>query len=309
MPESHRRYRSTVAIDVSSILAPLRRGGADPAYRACTDGSVWWVTLTPDGPGSLRLLSRPGGAEVCATAWGAGAPWLLDQLPELLGQSDDSAGFEPTAGGDAGRVVAMAWRRHQGWRAPRTARVFEACVAAVIEQKVTGQEASHAWRVLLAQFGEPAPGPAPRGMHTPPAPEVWRQIPEWDLHRAGVTPHRMRTVRTVALAAKALERTGGVDASKADRILRALPGVGEWTSAETRQRAHGDPDAVSFGDFHLAKDLCWWLTGERGDDDRLRELLKPFAGHRYRVQRLMELEGVFAPRRGPRFAPPSHRRA
>ena len=90
-------------------------------------------------------------------------------------------------------------------------------------------------------------------------------------------------------------------------MLRALPGVGVWTSAEVRQRAHGDADAVSFGDFHVAKDLCWWLTGERGDDARMAELLEPYVGHRYRVQRLMELAGVSAPRRGPRMAVPPHR--
>jgi 3-methyladenine DNA glycosylase/8-oxoguanine DNA glycosylase len=112
---------------------------------------------------------------------------------------------------------------------------------------------------------------------------------------------------TAAAAGKAIERTAGLDSVQADRVLRALPGIGEWTSAETRQRAHGDADAVSFGDFHVAKDICWWLTGQRGDDDQLRELLRPFAGHRYRVQRLMELEGAGAPRRGPRFSPPSHR--
>ena len=80
-----------------------------------------------------------------------------------------------------------------------------------------------------------------------------------------------------------------------------------WTSAEVRQRAHGDADAVSFGDYHVAKDICWWLTGERGDDARMAELLEPYAGHRYRVQRLMELAGAGAPRRGPRMAVPQHR--
>lgn len=64
---------------------------------------------------------------------------------------------------------------------------------------------------------------------------------------------------------------------------------------------------MSFGDFHVAKDICWWLTGERGDDARMAELLEPYAGHRYRVQRLMELAGAGAPRRGPRMAVPQHR--
>ena len=49
----------------------------------------------------------------------------------------------------------------------------------------------------------------------------------------------------------------------AERRLRAIPGVGVWTAAEVRQRAHGDPDAVSFGDYHIAKDVGWALAGLR----------------------------------------------
>jgi len=189
----------------------------------------------------------------------------------------------------------------------RTRRPFDACVAAVIEQKVTGLEAYRSWQELVRRFGSPAPGPAPSGMAVPPAPAAWRSITDADFHRAGVTPHRARTLRTVAAAAVAIERTAELSGSEADRVLRALPGVGVWTSAEVRQRAHGDADAVSFGDFHVAKDLCWWLTGARGDDARMAELLHPYAGHRYRVQRLMELAEVSAPRRGPRMAVPQHR--
>jgi 3-methyladenine DNA glycosylase/8-oxoguanine DNA glycosylase len=227
---------------------------------------------------------------------------LLAQLPELLGAADDVTGFDPRL-----PVVAESWRRHPGWRVPRTGRVFEAAAAAVIEQKVTGRESSRSWRVLLGRFGEPAPGPTPEGMRVPPTPGQWRQIETWDFHRAGVTPHRARTLATVASAAAALDRTAGLRLSDAQQVLRSLPGVGEWTAAEVAQRALGDADAVSFGDFHLAKDLCFQLTGERGDDDQLRELLAPWHGHRYRVQRLMELAGGAAPRRGPRFAPPAHR--
>jgi 3-methyladenine DNA glycosylase/8-oxoguanine DNA glycosylase len=289
-------------VDVRATLGTLRHGSRDPAFRAEADGVVWWATTTPDGPGTLRLVGRPRSGQVDATAWGAGSGWLLAHVPSLLGDGDDPAGFEPRH-----PAVAEAWRRHPGWRVPRTGRVFEATAAAVIEQKVTGRESSRGWRALVSWFGEPAPGPTPPGMRVPPPPGRWRQIQTWEFHRAGVTPHRARTLVTVASAAVALERCAEAPLPQARRLLQALPGVGPWTAAEVAQRALGDPDAVSFGDFHLAKDLCYLLTGERGDDDRLRELLAPWRGHRYRVQRLMELSGGHAPRRGPRFAPPAHR--
>jgi 3-methyladenine DNA glycosylase/8-oxoguanine DNA glycosylase len=91
-----------------------------------------------------------------------------------------------------------------------------------------------------------------------------------------------------------------------DRLLRSLPGIGVWTSAETRSRAHGDADAVSFGDYHIAKNVGYALTGEAVDDDGLAELLEPYRPHRYRVQRLVELARAGRPRRGARMAPRTH---
>ena len=88
--------------------------------------------------------------------------------------------------------------------------------------------------------------------------------------------------------------------------MRSVPGVGVWTSAEVRQRAHGDPDAVSFGDYHVARSIGWALVGEQLDDDALAELLEPYRGHRYRVQRLLELAGARHPRHGPRMPPRTH---
>ena len=74
-----------------------------------------------------------------------------------------------------------------------------------------------------------------------------------------------------------------------------------------RSRALGDADAVSFGDYHIAANVGYVLTGEPVDDDGMAALLEPYAGHRHRVQRLVELAG-HSDRdagRGWRHAPPS----
>ena len=86
--------------------------------------------------------------------------------------------------------------------------------------------------------------------------------------------------------------------------LRAVPGVGEWTAAETAQRALGDPDAVSVGDYHIHDLVVHALTGRpRGDDAEMLRLLEPWHGQRQRVVRLVELSGVAKPRFAPRYAP------
>jgi 3-methyladenine DNA glycosylase/8-oxoguanine DNA glycosylase len=84
--------------------------------------------------------------------------------------------------------------------------------------------------------------------------------------------------------------------------LRSIPGVGPWTAAETARSAFGDPDAVSVGDFHLKNVVCWALAREpRGTDERMLELLEPYAGQRARVARLIEMSGIQPPKYGPRM--------
>lgn len=283
-------------VDLRATLAPLLRGASDPAYQHTPDGSLWRATRTPDGPVTLRLAQRRSDGAVEAEAWGDGAGWVLESLPDLMGGRDDPSGFDP----EHPLLREMA-RRYATWRVCRTGLVFEALVPAVLEQKVTGREARRSWRELLLRFGEPAPGPAPAGMRVPPAPAEWAAIPSWEWHRAGVDAARSRTIVTAARVAARLEQSLDLPAEEADRRLRAVEGIGAWTAAEVRQRAHGDPDAVSVGDFHLPGLVGYALTGQRVDDAGMLALLAPYAGHRYRVTKLLELSGIGPPRRGPRM--------
>ncbi|MEU5883264.1 DNA-3-methyladenine glycosylase 2 family protein [Spirillospora sp. NPDC047279] len=268
-------------------LAPHRRGAGDPAFRVERDGTVWRASFTPDGPGTLRL-GEVGGV-VRAAAWGPGAGWLLEGVPDLLGARDRPEEFEPELPLLRDLVV-----RSPGLRLSRTNRVFEALVPAVLEQKVLGLEAFRAWRYLLRRFGAPAPG-AP-DMRVPPPPEVWARIPSWEWHRSGAEAVRARTIIGAARVA------GRLEADPAEAKLRSLPGIGVWTAAEVRQRAVGDPDAVSVGDYNLPGLVGWALTGRKVDDAGMLALLEPYAGHRYRVTRLLESSGARPPRRGPRLA-------
>jgi 3-methyladenine DNA glycosylase/8-oxoguanine DNA glycosylase len=285
-----------------------RRGPGDPAYRVDQAGAVWRTSLTPEGPGTLRVWSGGpapapapasaggGGTLVIAEAWGPGAGWLLDGLPAQLGAGDDISGFTAHH-----QVISDLALGHCGLRVGRTGRVFEALVPAVLEQKVVGREAHRAWRILLGKFGGPAPGPAPEGMRVCPGPRTWARIPSWDWHRAGVEGVRARTIIAAAGVAGRLEQVLDAASDEADRRLRSVPGIGPWTSAEIRQRAAGDPDAVSVGDYHLPRAVGWTLARRITDDAGMLELLAPYAGHRYRVTRLIELAGGHPPRRGPRM--------
>lgn len=299
-----RVWRPGRPVDLDVILGPLRRGSGDPTVRT-EAGATWRTTRTPEGPATTRLTVRADLAEVRAHAWGPGAVWAVDTLPDLLGGADDPSGFEP-----AHPVLRETWRRHPGWRVPRSRRVLEALVPAVLEQKVTGTEAWRAFRTLVRRYGERAPGPVGQlagGLWVQPDAQTWARIPSWEWHRAGVDLSRSRTVVTAAGAAGRLEQLCDVPPDEAAGRMRSLPGVGTWTSAEVGQRALGDADAVSVGDFHLAKLVGWVLTGQRVDDDAMLDLLEPYRGHRYRAVRMMELSGLSYPRFGPRYAARDHR--
>jgi 3-methyladenine DNA glycosylase/8-oxoguanine DNA glycosylase len=296
--EQVRQWRPTFPLDLAAVVGPLRRGAGDPAFRVDARGTHWLVGNTPAGPGTLALSGA-----VTASAWGPGAAWLLESVPRLLGAHDDDSGFV------AHHPVIAAGRREQpGLRIGASGRVWDVLFAAVLEQKVTNTEARRSWRELALRFGEAAPGPVPVGMRVPPTPRVLLRLHDWEWHKAGVDGARRRTLVNAARVAHQLEKAvdlGGV--AGRDR-LRLVSGIGVWTAAEVAQRAWGDADAVSFGDFHLAHIVGTALVGNRLDDAGMAEVLAPYAPQRYRAVRYIEAAGVRAPRFGPRFSPRDYRR-
>ncbi len=286
-------------------LAPLRHGRSDPCVRI--DGrTMWRATRTPQGPATEAVVVDASQGAVTAWAWGPGADWLLDGLPDLLGVGDDSERFHalvsrrPAAPSPPGwDVVAALALRRQGLRIPRSRAVVEACVPTVIEQKVTGIEAKRSYRDLVIALGSPAPGPAP-GLLIPPDPERLAATPAWAMHPLGIERKRADTIRRVGTAASRLEEAADMAPRQAFARLTAVPGIGPWSAAEVGLVALGDADAVSIGDFHLPNQVAWGLAGiPRGDDQLMLQLLEPWAGHRGRVLRLLVAGGITAPKWGP----------
>ena len=284
------------AVSPGLTLFPLRRGPGDPCFQVGDDGAFWRTSLLPSGSVTARISRAASNAVEC-TAWGSGAEEFLDAVPAMLGADDDASDFVPTDS-----TVAAARQRVPHLRLGRTGQVLEALIPAVIEQRVPGADAFRSWRLLVTKFGTPAPGPAPARMRVPPSADAWRCIPSWEFHRANVDPGRARTIVGCARRAPSLERLASWPAAQALDALTSLPGVGVWTAAETAQRAFGDPDALSVGDYHIPKMVGWTLLGHPVDDAGMVELLEPMRPHRHRVVRLLEASGLaYEPRRGARL--------
>jgi 3-methyladenine DNA glycosylase/8-oxoguanine DNA glycosylase len=288
-------WRPLYEVDLGEVLGPLSRGTASPNLIRDERGVSWLAANTAGGPGTLALRRLSGG-EVEAGAWGPGADQLLDGVPALLGANDDDSDF--TAHHE---VVAHARRNMPGLRIGSTGRVWDALMLAILEQKVTSKEALRSWGELCRWYGEPAPGPAPARLRVPPTPLAVRSIVDWKWHRAGVDLTRRSTLIRAARVAHRLERAvelGGVDGRA---WLRQIPGIGVWTAAEVAQRAWGDPDAVSFGDYNIPSMVGHALTGGKLDDEGMFEVLAPYAPQRQRVVRYLSAAGFRRPRFGARI--------
>ena len=217
-------WRPGWPLPMRQVVSILRRGGGDPTFRYDDDGTLWRGIRTPEGTATLRLRQTTDGA-VHVAAWGDGADWALGSVPAMLGDGDDPTGFVAHH-----PVVADLHRRHAHWRITRTGLVLEALVPAIIEQKVTGQEAFAGFRMLVHRFGERAPGPGvERRLWVQPSPETLRSIPSWEWLRMHIDPARSRAVVTAARVASSAPhpRTSsshrGERNSDSARCVRAPP--------------------------------------------------------------------------------------
>lgn len=279
------------AVDLRRSLRPLRVGRGDPTIHL-GERALLRASRTPDGPATIRVDHE--GDRLGVEAWGPGAEWALDSAPGLLGLLDDAEAFDPPPG-----LVRRLHREAPDLRMPRTGRVVEAIIPAVLGQRVTGFEARRSFVQLVERFGEPAPGPG--GLLLAPLPERIAELGYYDLHLVGMEKKRADALKRVCAHAARIEQAGLGSSAQLRERLEAIPGVGQWTSAEVARVALGDADAVSVGDHHLKHLVAWALAREeQGTDHRMLELLEPYAPHRGRACLLLEDGRLQARRWAPR---------
>lgn len=286
-----RTLRLPFPVDLRRSMRHLRVGRHDPTI-LLGEKAVLRASRTPSGTATIRADHQ--GDRLAVEAWGDGAEWALEHAPGLFGLLDDHAGFDPAEG-----LVQRLHRGAPGLRLPRTGRVVEALIPAVLSQRVTSFEARRSYLQLVERYGDDAPGPG--GLRVVPTAGRIAELAYYDLHLVGMEKKRADALKRACAHATRIESAGlGTSAQLRER-LEAIPGIGAWTSAEVARAALGDPDAVSVGDYHLKHLVCWALAREEhGSDGRMLELLEPFAGHRGRVCLLLEDGRLRAARKAPR---------
>lgn len=285
-----RSVRIDFDLDLRRTLRFLSHG---PGTQRHTDQGVAMAMRTPLGPGTIHVQLSNDRVE--AEAWGRGAEWLLDRLPDLVGAGDDMEGFRPDE-----RIAAIV-RRRPGLRFGRTSLAFEPALDAIIGQKVPGPSAKKSFLSLARTYGDVAPGPIP--LLVPPSPQRLAGLPYEAYHPHNLERKRADTIRAAAHRAPRLEEAASMAPDDAVRRIMAFPGIGIWTATCVVQVALGDPDTVIVGDYNMPDLVAWNLAGKpRGDDELMLELLEPYAGHRARVVRLLKAGGRRPPRYGPRLS-------
>ena len=309
-----------VPVDLSAVVRTdaARRGavcerGQGAAVRRAEPG--------PAGPLLLEATCFAGGTQL--QVWGSARTpasardAALAAAAGWAGLHDDTAGLEAVAGAHPLVRRAALWLGEV--RLSRTPRVLEALGRSVLEQLVQSVQAHRSIAQLVGRTGTSATA----SLWCWPTPAQLGATPAWSLRRCGVSLRSAGALHAACVGDAGLERARGAAVAEGawerlDRRLLALPGVGAWTSAETRLRL-GDPDAVSVGDYHLPTVVGRALGGANGDgpggkwtDAGMLQLLEPFAGQRGRVIRLVERAAVAGlaprvPRRAPRAALSAHR--
>jgi 3-methyladenine DNA glycosylase/8-oxoguanine DNA glycosylase len=282
--------------DLRGTLKLLQIGTYDPVLRLDGDepaSTAEWALHTPDGPVTLTLARQPGRLE--ARAWGPGSDWAVDHLAEITGVTD-THDFDPTEPA----VLRRMWRARPGLRLPRPPHIPSMLIPLVLEQLVPWKEAARAWTGIVRVLGEPAPGPT--DLRLPPTPQTLVRAGRSVLIEHGVLSRQADTLRRIAREHRRIAATRDMAHDDARALLRSVPGIGPWTTESLLMRALGCADAVPTADYHLPSVVSWFFEREpRADDDRMLELLDRHRPHRGRIIQMLLINGVHAPRRGPRM--------
>lgn len=277
---------------IPTTLAGYRFGSHDPTTRLGL-GEFWRASFTPEGPATLRITWD--GGRLDADAWGPGREWMLEQVDGMVGDLDPGFVFE-----DVHPAIMLAQRNHPDLRCGASRMLYHELLPTILGQRITAGEALRQWHVLCLRLGAPAPGP-PVGLLLPPAPDVLAGLPAWWFHPLGIEAKRANALRAVAKHATKLWQWADLPLGETATKLALVHGIGPWTIGSVLATALGDPDAVPVGDYNLKNLVAFNLMGEpRGSDERMLELLAPYAGQRGRVIRLLQLDGRRPPAFGPR---------
>ncbi len=277
-----------VALPAGYPLAHLKRAlGRDPlSLTERLDGDVYStaVRLGPrQTPAVLRLHLAPERIHVSITTAAVAnspspAPVAHAVVVGLLGLDQDAAGFARLAR-KLGFARLVAGREQL--RIVQTPSVFDGLLWAIIGQQIN---LPFAFR-LRRRLTELVSPPLADGLHAPPSPAAVAALSPDDLRPLQFSRAKavtlIETARLVASGQLDLDALRAKSATRAERTLLALRGLGPWSVNYVMMRSLGFADCLPLGDTGVISGLRTLLDLEtKPDRDAVRRLMEVFSPHR-----------------------------
>ena len=230
--------------------------------------AIEFIAADTHGPWAVRTFCTETGGKLQAG-------WLLTRFDEarcqlVLRVSDSLRGVLPLVihrvralfdldadPAAINSVLHASFPAGDGLRVPGSLDGYELAVRAVLGQQITVAAARTLAQRLVERFGEPIETPWPHLTRLFPAPAVLASASGDALGQLGIVKQRQLAIVGIAraMADKRLQLHGGADVQSTLALLKALPGIGDWTAQYIAMRALRWPDAFPAGDVALHKAL------------------------------------------------------
>jgi AraC family transcriptional regulator of adaptative response / DNA-3-methyladenine glycosylase II len=256
------RAGATERVEGRTLTAALRLGAGHAVVR---------VEVTP-GAARCHVMSI---SSRTPDAWMA----LHERLLALLGLNVDPLRFESHVLADPDLAPLIDGQR--GLRVPQIPDPFDGLIWTIAGQQITVAYAATLRRRLIERLGEPVA----EDLFVPPTPGAVAALGVDYLTALGFTRSKasylIDTAGAVASGALPLEALRGASATRIERELRAVRGIGPWSANYLLMRCYGFVDCVPLGDVVLLSGLkeLFALPGRPGRDETLA-LMRHFSPYR-----------------------------
>ncbi|MDO8539104.1 MAG: Ada metal-binding domain-containing protein [Opitutaceae bacterium] len=268
--------RRALSRDVHSITERLEGNRYTGAVQLSTGHAILQLELSP---AAVRVeIFQPSAASLTRGAKHASGAEAHAVVVGLLGLDQDAAAFGRLAKKlGLGRLVAG----RPELRISQTPSVFDGLLWSIIGQQINFTFACQLKRRLIERSSRPL---AP-GLHAPPTPAAVAALAEADLLPLQFSRQKadylLATSRLIADGKLHLERLQAMSATRAERTLLAIRGLGPWSVNYLMMRSLGFADCVPLGDTGVTSGLQSLLKlEERPDADATRRLMAIFSPSR-----------------------------
>ncbi|PTX94210.1 Ada metal-binding domain-containing protein [Opitutus sp. ER46] len=282
-PTAYRALRDggpfTVALPADYALGYLRRALSRDTASVCERlaGDTYTAAIRlATGPALLKLELAP--ATVRAEVSTGSALEAHAIVTGLLGLDQDAEGFVRLVR-KLGLARLVAGR--PGMRISLTPSIFDGLLWSIIGQQINFGFACVLKRRLIERCGEPVGD----GLIAPPTPDAVAALVPADLaplqFSSSKAEYLIATSQLIADGRLNLDALRAMSATRAERTLLAVRGLGPWSVNYLMMRALGFADCVPLGDTGVTSSLQSLLQlSERPDVDATRRLMAVFSPYR-----------------------------